>query len=82
MQIDSPSILAESFEGNVDQYGMLPIYETFRTLLYASASCCSNTYNLEYLNIEQPNLALIYRVGCKEWLLKKTSFNKDQSIYS
>ena len=35
MQIDSPSILAESFEGNVDQYGMLPIYETFRTLLYA-----------------------------------------------
>ena len=44
MQIDSPSILAESFEGNVDQYGMLPIYETFRTLLYASASCCS-TYN-------------------------------------
>ena len=62
MQIDSPSILAESFEGNVDQYGMLPIYETFRTLLYASASCCSNTYNLEYLNIEQLNLALIYDV--------------------
>ena len=62
MQIDSPSILAESFEGNVDQYGMLPIYETFRTLLYASASCCSNTYNLEHLNIEQPDLTSIYVV--------------------
>ena len=39
MQIDSSSIPEVSFEGNVDQYGMPPIYETFCTLFYASASC-------------------------------------------
>ena len=38
------------------------------------------------LSIEIYNLSkkqnLYYRVACKEWLLKKPSFKKDQSIYS